>query len=998
MHAEPQLTFLPDAAVPARGRMALYTLGGPGEAVPVEAAARLGLDGARATATLYRPDGDRPVRDEIAVVAVPLERALPALLDLREPRGLEHGGRERPSDSVRVWALAFRVAWRLVVEQRVVPSMTIGGDGAAAGVWRAHPGGDPASLDTLARLAAAMPPAAHAVPSPADAERVWRPEDLLAAALDALADLAARRGNADPREGRPRARLLPWTARWEEGLRDSADPSVPLREGAADLAAGIAGWHAAVDTDAGGLTEVRLVAPPDPDGAWRLELGVRTETGALLPAEQVWAGDPEGDSAVAARQEALLAGLGRCARLFAPMEEALSEAVPEAVPLSVEEAWTFLSEVAPLLDGAGVVVRLPEDLAADDLRIRLRVGAATGDGGDTDDGGDRGEVPFSWEVALGEDTLSDDEVSRLLASPDPLVFWRGRWVRIDPADAERLRSLGAPGTVGFAEGLGLALAGTQPAGWDGPTGTTTEADVVADGAVAELLERLRSAADVPPAAQRPEGFEGELRPYQQRGVGWLAGMGALGLGAVLADDMGLGKTIQLIGYLLARGGDGPHLVVCPTSVVGNWEREIGRFAPGLEVTRHHGPDRPTELPPAPRGVWLTTYGTLRRDADLLAGVTWDVLTLDEAQHVKNPTTAGARAVRRLEAAHAVAMTGTPLENRLAELWSLMDVCNPGLLGTRAAFGRRFVTPIEKRRDPATALRLRRFVAPFVLRREKTDPAVIDDLPEKIERTVVCPLTPEQAELYEEATAAVLEGGLAEASDMERRGRVLALLTRLKQICNHPAQANDEPESAELEGRSGKLATCRDLVANAVDGGEQVLIFTQYVAMGRRLARQLSADLDVDVPLLHGGVNAGARDRMVAAFQGEGNAPASPVLVVSLRAGGTGLNLTAATQVVHYDRWWNPAVEDQATDRAHRIGQRRTVEVHKLITAGTVEERVADLLEQKRSLASSVVGAGEAWITELGDDELAELVALGVDAQITELDEEHWGESAFEEAS
>jgi SNF2 family DNA or RNA helicase len=468
-------------------------------------------------------------------------------------------------------------------------------------------------------------------------------------------------------------------------------------------------------------------------------------------------------------------------------------------------------------------------------------------------------------------------------------------------------------------------------------------------------------------------------------------MGELGLGSVLADSMGLGKAIQLIAHLVLLGEEaGPHLVVCPTSVVGNWGREIARFAPGLVVTRHHGPDRPLRLDGV-AGVVLTSYGTLRRDAEVLAAVDWDTLTLDEAQFVKNPSTAAARAVRRLRARQRLALTGTPLENRLGELWALLDAVNPGLLGSRGRFTRRFVTPIEQRGDTAAARRLRRLVAPFVLRREKTDPTVIADLPEKIERTVVAALTPEQAALYQSAVDRALRGGaLSGTTAMERRGRVLALLTELKQICNHPAQYLRERERTgrpQLGGRSGKLALAREVIAEATASGAQVLVFTQYVEMGHLLVEQLADDLGTEVPFLHGGVPAAARDRMVAGFQGESDAPAPPVFVVSLRAGGTGLNLTAATHVVHFDRWWNPAVEDQATDRAHRIGQSETVEVHKLVTAGTVEERVAEVLERKRELAEAVVGAGEAWLTELGDAELADLVALAADAPIADVDDD-----------
>ncbi|HEY8340279.1 MAG TPA: DEAD/DEAH box helicase, partial [Egibacteraceae bacterium] len=815
------------------------------------------------------------------------------------------------------------------------------------------------------------------------------------------------------------------------------DPSVPLREDEADeLVAGVAGWLASLSGEAAGadVVELRLEAPEFQDGDWLLHLGVRTPDGVARSAAEVWAAAGV-DAEAAAAQEALLAGLGRCARVFEPLDAALREATPEHVVLDLEQAWTFISEAAPVLSEAGVIVVLPDELSAGDLRLRLRVGvddaasgaaaeaaeAASDDGaapptpaqpalepadrpwraddlvgvrrGGTGDGGVMGGLlaGFRWEAALGDATLSPDEFAALVASKAPLVRWRDRWVRVEQDRRQRFDLLGSGGQLPLAEALAIALAGA-----DAPLGDDEDAapvEVVADGGVAVLLERLREAADRPPAPITPKGFRGRLRGYQRRGVAWLAGMASLGLGAVLADDMGLGKTVQLIAFLLTRDSDGPHLVVCPTSVVGNWEREVARFAPGLRVVRHHGPARPASLDHV-RGIVLTTYGTLRRDVDLLARVDWDVVTLDEAQHVKNPTTAGARAVRRLRRRHLLALTGTPLENRLGELWSLLEVTNPGLLGSRARFAKRFATPIEKHRDRAAAARLRRIVAPFVLRREKSDPAVSSDLPDKIERTVVCSLTPEQASLYQAAVERALADGdgLAGASPMQRRGRILALLTELKQICNHPAQYLGQDPDSGLSGRSGKLAVAREIVREAADAGDGVLVFTQYVAMGRLLVAQFSADLGTEVPFLHGGVTAAGRDKLVERFQ-DGEAP---VLVVSLRAGGTGLNLTAATHVLHYDRWWNPAVEDQATDRAHRIGQTRTVEVHKLVTAGTLEERIAEVLEGKRALADSVVGAGEAWITELGDDELRDLVALSEDATVEDLDEDldDWAEAGL----
>jgi SNF2 family DNA or RNA helicase len=481
-------------------------------------------------------------------------------------------------------------------------------------------------------------------------------------------------------------------------------------------------------------------------------------------------------------------------------------------------------------------------------------------------------------------------------------------------------------------------------------------------------------------------LQGTLRPYQQRGLGWLASMAELGLGACLADDMGLGKTVQLIALLLHRQQAsqlcGPVLLVCPTSVVGNWERELRRFSPSLSLVRHYGTTRARHattfesLPAA--SVVLTTYGLLRRDAQLLAAVRWSIAALDEAQNIKTAVSRTAQAARSLRSEFRVALTGTPVENRLTELWSIFEFLNPRLLGSQAAFRRDYAIPIERHGHLEMAERLKQIVQPFVLRRLKSDRSVIQDLPHKQEMRVVCSLTREQASLYQAALDEAMRR-IREASGIERRGQVLALITALKQICNHPAQYLHE--SGPLAGRSGKLQRCCQMLEELISTGDRALVFTQYREMGQRLVTELRRVLGCEVPFLHGGVSRAARDAMVSRFQDDPLAP--PVFVLSVKAGGTGLNLTAASHVIHYDRWWNPAVEDQATDRAFRIGQRRNVQVHTLLCAGTIEEKVDQLLEQKRTLAAQVIGAGERWITELADAELQELFSLAADAVIAE---------------
>ncbi len=445
----------------------------------------------------------------------------------------------------------------------------------------------------------------------------------------------------------------------------------------------------------------------------------------------------------------------------------------------------------------------------------------------------------------------------------------------------------------------------------------------------------------------------------------------VGLGGCLADDMGLGKTATTLAHLVERPG--PHLVVCPLSVVHNWEAESHRFTPGQTVVVHHGAGRQQRDPAlfglADADIVITTYGLLPRDLDALAEIDWTTVVLDEAQMVKNPSTKAAKAVRKLRAAQTLALTGTPVENRLSELWSILDACNRGLLGSQKRFREEFATAIERRNDPDVAARLRQLTQPFVLRRTKADRRLLPDLPDKIEQIAFAQLTKEQAALYQK----VVDQLLADADELEgmqRRGRVLAALTRLKQICNHPAHALKD--GSRLVGRSGKLNRFDELVEELLDVDERALVFTQFREMGDLLQRHLRDRFSIDAPFLHGGVARARRDRLVSDFQaGDG----APLLLVSLKAGGTGLNLTAASQVIHYDRWWNPAVEDQATDRAWRMGQRRTVNVHKLVCQGTVEERIGEVIDEKRAIADAVIGSGEAWLSELSTDELANLVVL-----------------------
>lgn len=562
---------------------------------------------------------------------------------------------------------------------------------------------------------------------------------------------------------------------------------------------------------------------------------------------------------------------------------------------------------------------------------------------------------------------------------------RGRWVAVD-ADAlargldflhrARDRAPTVPDLLAAARGdvdAPLPVTGVDARGRLG---------ALLDGTVDRELEPL----------EPPPGFTATLRPYQERGVAWLAFLASLGLGACLADDMGLGKTVQLLAleaHDRAAGARAPTLIVCPMSMVGTWQREAARFAPQLRVHAHHGAARPRgaalhELLEC-TDVVVTTYATATRDADDLRDRRLHRLVLDEAQMIKNSRSAASRTMRSFDAAHRVALTGTPMENRLAELWSVMDFLNPGILGTAETFRQRFAVPVERHRDAGAARTLRRITRPYLLRRVKTDPQVIDDLPEKIEIVQDHRLTREQASLYRTVVDDMMER--IEGSDgIERRGNVLAAMSKLKQVCNHPAQLLHDGSPIHRAGgrhRSGKVARLEELLEPVLAAGDKVLLFTQYTEFAAMLRPHLSARFDTEVLYLHGGTPKARRDEMVARFQGDGG---PSVFLLSLKAGGTGLTLTAASHVVHLDRWWNPAVEDQATDRAFRIGQKRSVQVRKFVCPGTVEERIDELVTSKRSLSDLVVTDGEDWLTSLSTSELREVFALGSDAVADDLGE------------
>ncbi|WP_040805125.1 DEAD/DEAH box helicase [Nocardia concava] len=804
----------------------------------------------------------------------------------------------------------------------------------------------------LAELAVAMPAALQVA---------GKPTELLENLIAELADPIARmRIPAQAEEAVPHPLL---TALLE---------ATALETGSHRVAAVLEDWRTSLTADEPELV-LRLLEPDGEDlgELWRLEVCLRAEGEAPQPV--LLPGDPQlmriaGEKLAAAKQAYPrlrdLPGDARSMDLFLPTEVVLD---------LVAHGATALRET-----GARLMLPRAWRVAAPAMKLKVESPAATETAV-----GLKGLVSFRWELALGDTVLSAAEMARMVEAKSDLVRLRGEWVQAD----HRMLAAAADYVSGRTDETETTIGGLFAELSAHPVIGVPLEEVSATGWAAELFDGERHTEPVPD----PVGLKAQLRPYQQRGLAWLATMSRLGCGAILADDMGLGKTVQVLALLVheretaaAAGesdGIGPTLLVCPMSVVGNWQRETERFAPDLRVLVHHGAGRLSgtkfDAVVADSDLVITTYALLARDVEELKRQQWQRVALDEAQHIKNAATRQSRAARLVPARHRLALTGTPVENRLEELRSILDFANPKLLGKASEFHSRFAVPIEREHDENAITRLRAITSPFVLRRVKTDPAVISDLPEKIEMTVRANLTVEQAALYQ-AVLDDMSAKLKAAKGMERKGAVLAALTRLKQVCNHPAHFLNDGSGVLRRGhhRSGKLGLVEDILESVIADGERALLFTQFAEFGNLIGPYLSERFGTEVPFLHGGVSKQRRDAMVTGFQEESG---PPLMLLSLKAGGTGLNLTAANHVVHLDRWWNPAVENQATDRAFRIGQRRDVQVRKLVCVDTIEERVDDMLKGKSQLADLTVGTGENWITELGDEELRALFALGSEA-------------------
>ena len=815
------------------------------------------------------------------------------------------------------------------------------------------------------------------------------PKNLLNSFLNTICDSLARKWG---KSAAPKLYDDSSAAGWIKALF-SENALIQLSSAQAqNLAASHKAWmrNLHVAGDAAFRIAFRLEAPALQKQPWQLHylIQAKDDPSLLIPADEVWKKTKGALTHLGHRfeqpQEKLLAGLGYAARLFPPVTESLKGKRPTELSIDTSGAYTFLRETAPLLEGAGFGILVPPwwNKKGARLGVKVKMKSKGGDANVKSRMSMESLVNYKWKLSLGETELTEAEFRALAKLKSPLVQIRGQWVSLDAEQIEAAIKFWEQhqleGEMSLLDAMKLGLGGETSAG-----GLPIDG-IESDKWLTSWLKKFEQADKLEQLSQ-PKGLDGQLRPYQLYGYSWLVFLRKWGVGACLADDMGLGKTIQTISLLLHEKGtkkklSAPVLLIAPTSVVTNWEREIGRFAPGLKTYIHRGASRMRgeEMPDAVKGqdVVLTSYPVARLDAESFQSLKWLAVILDEAQNIKNPEAKQTQAIRKIGAEFRIALTGTPVENRLSELWSIMNFLNPGYLGARKSFRENFSLPIERYQDGEAIKQLKQLTAPFILRRVKTDPCVISDLPEKVETKVYCSLTEEQATLYEAVVQDVMKK-IEEEDGIKRHGLVLSMMMQLKQICNHPVQYLHQKSKAgaeaSLDNRSGKLERLGELLEEVLAEKDRSLIFTQFAEMGELLADYLPKAFGAGTQFLHGGTSAKMRDQMVRRFQEDEHAP--PIFILSLRAGGTGLNLTRANHIFHFDRWWNPAVENQATDRAFRIGQKRNVQVHKFVTTGTLEEMIDEMIESKKGLAKAIVGSGENWLTEMSTDELRKVVAL-----------------------
>ena len=783
-------------------------------------------------------------------------------------------------------------------------------------------------------------------------------------------------------------------------------------------------WVGIKENDTPFTIGLKLEEPIDGEGLWNLDFFLRGKKNV----DDVYSMDAKLPARWKPFLERIDTEQSRWARLIPWLSE---DGVTLKSGLTEEEAWMFLTEASETLVALDVEILLPAWWQAmKNANLKVKASLKGSSSHRPSFVGLQAMLDFNWRFSMNGVDFSEDEFSQLVEEKRRLVFIRGRWVKLDPGFIRQIQDLMKRAEK---EGLHVRDLLEQELIEAAPTEDELEnpkafarIQIELNSQWKKMIKQLTETNEIP-LETVPEGLQGELRPYQQLGMSWLWFLRQYGFGAVLADDMGLGKTVQLIAYLLkvkdeigalpemdsgevtsnvvtgtktdadpkpvtgTKTNADPNsvklkgtsektpvkaaLIICPTSVLGNWQKELERFAPGLNVYLHYGSNRLKEDAFSKKvkdvDIVLTSYGLSHMDTEEFESILWSSISIDEAQNIKNAGTKQSKAVRRLRGGHHIALTGTPMENRLSELWSIFDFTNHGYLGSLGQFQKKFVIPIEKDEKKEKVNELQSLIRPFLMRRTKKDEEVALNLPDKQEQKEYCPLTTEQASLYEQLVRDTF-AEIEKLSGFERKGLILQMLTRLKQLCNHPAlYLKERSVERQLLDRSNKLEKLVDLVDSVLEAGESCLIFTQYIEMGEMIRSTIKKKFGVEVPFLNGSVPKTQRDNMIERFQNQ----EFPVFLLSLKAGGTGLNLTAANHVIHYDRWWNPAVENQATDRAYRIGQSRFVHVHKLICTGTLEEKIDAMLEKKQHLNDQIIQS-ENWITELSTDDLKDLVYLG----------------------
>ena len=709
----------------------------------------------------------------------------------------------------------------------------------------------------------------------------------------------------------------------------------------------------------------------------------------LVDAQTIWEHPVEQliwtNRAIKNPQETLLKGLGLASLLYSPIAESLQESQPLCCLLDSMQVYEFIKSNAIILEDNGLGVILPSSLVKGKENQRLGISIEVEVKSKKEERLSlQSLLSYQLELAIGQQIISKKEFKKLLDQKSPLVKINGEWIILKQSDIQAANTilnnsydpleLSVEDALRFSTGDKKAIAKLPVINFK------------TSGVLQEIINNFINNQSIEIINNPPE-FKGKLRPYQRRGVSWLAFLEKWGLGACLADDMGLGKTPQLLAFLLHLKAEKmlrkPTLLVCPTSILNNWGREVHKFSPTLSTLIHHGEKRNKgkslikEI--KNKHLVITSYSLVYRDAEILEKVEWKGLVLDEAQNIKNPQAKQSQVVRKLKTEFRIALTGTPVENHLSELWSILDFLNPGFLGTQQFFQCRFAKPIEKYGDRESLQLLRSLVRPFILRRLKSDQDIVQDFPKKQETNVFCGLSLEQGRLYQELVDNSLQK-LEGRTGIQRQGLVLSLLIKLKQICNHPAQFLKEKQ-LRMSDRSGKLMRLEAMLEELIEEGSRALIFTQFSEWGKLLQPYLQKKFSQDVLFLYGATRRNKRQEMIDRFQNDPNGPA--IFILSLKAGGTGLNLTRANHVFHFDRWWNPAVENQATDRVFRIGQKQNVQIHKFVCAGTLEEKINDILEGKKQLAEQTIDAGEKWLTQLDTERLRTLLLLDREAIIDE---------------